>query len=149
MLPANDAIPLDIMKLNVLQVIFNKNVNLVAMNLLTVMLCDMDTMMLLIYSTKMKDLLDWLTWKLIKNLCTKFKLGDTIAPAEQLEKLMKLTLKKKQDPEYLKSKIASLKTNYGCQIEEKLKTVAIVKAGGKQYAADTCSNDKKGLVVTS
>ena len=103
MLPANDAIPLDIMKLNVLQVIFNKNVNLVAMNLLTVMLCDMDAMMLLIYSTKMKDLLDWLTWKLIKNLCTKFKLGDTIAPAEQLEKLMKLTLKKKQDPEYLKS----------------------------------------------
>ncbi len=38
--------------------------------------------------------------------------GDTIASAEQLEKLMKLKSKKKQDLEYLKSKIASLKTSY-------------------------------------
>ncbi len=30
--------------------------------------------------------------------------------AEQLEKLMKLESKKKQDPEYLESKIVSLKT---------------------------------------
>jgi len=93
-----------------------------------------------------------LAWKLIKKLCTKFKLlGDTIASAEQIEKLMKLKLKKKQDPEYLKSKIASLETSYGCQIEEKLKIAAIVKAGGKQYSADILSKMKaiKGLVVTS
>ena len=75
-----------------------------------------------------------MAWKLIKKLCTKFKLlGDTIASAEQIEKLMKLKLKKKQDPEYLESKIASLETSYGCQIEEKLKIEYIVKAGGKQY----------------
>ena len=55
---------------------------------------------------------------------------------------MKLTLKKGQDPEYLESKIASLKTSYGCQIEEKLKIAAIVKAGGKQYAADIHSKTR-------
>jgi len=65
-----------------------------------------------------------------------------IASAEQLEKLMKLTLKKNQDPEYLESKIASLETNYGCQIEEKFKIAAIVKAGGKQYSADIRSKTK-------
>ena len=83
-----------------------------------------------------------MAWKLIEKLCTKFKPGDTIAQVEQLEKLMKLTLKKNQDPEYLKSKIESLKTSYGCQIEEKLKIAAIVKAGGKQYSADICSKTK-------
>jgi len=62
--------------------------------------------------------------------------------AEQLEKLMKLTVKKNQDPEYLESKIASLETSHGCQIEEKLKIAAIVKAGGKQYSADICSETK-------
>jgi hypothetical protein len=88
-------------------------VNLVAMNLSTVMLCDTDAMIMLIDSTKTKD---WhgLAWKLIEKLCTKFKPGDMIASAEQLEKLMKLTLKKGQDPEYLESKIASLETSYGC-----------------------------------
>lgn len=52
---------------------------------------------------------------------------------------MKLTLKKNQDPEYLESNIASLKTSYGCRIEEKLKIAAIVKADGKHYLADICS----------
>jgi len=65
-----------------------------------------------------------------------------IASAEQLEKLMKLTLKKNQDPEYLESKIASLETSYGCRIEEKLIFAAIVKAGGKKYSADICSKMK-------
>jgi hypothetical protein len=55
---------------------------------------------------------------------------------------MKLTLKKNQDPEYLESKIASLETSYGCQVEEKLKNAAIVKAGGKHYSADICSETK-------
>jgi hypothetical protein len=126
MLPANDAIPLDKTKPNDFQVILNKNANLVAMNLLTVMLCDTDAMIMLIDSTKTKDWPNGLVWKLIKKLCAKFKPGDTIASAEQLEKLMKLKLKKKQDLEYLESKIASLKTSYGCQIEEKLKIAAIV-----------------------
>jgi len=116
--------------------IANKNVNPIVMNLLTVMLCDTDVMIMLIDSTKTKDWPDGLAWKLIEKLCMKFKPGDTIASAEQLEKLMKLTLKKNQDPEYLESKIASLETSYGCQIEEKLKIAAIVKAGGKQYSAD-------------
>jgi hypothetical protein len=124
------------------QFIVNKNANLVAMNLLTVMLCDTDAMIMLIDSTKTKDWPDGLAWKLIEKLCTKFKPGDTIASAEQLEKLMKLTLKKNQDPEYLESKIASLETSYGCRIEEKLKIAAIVKAGGKQYSADIRSKMK-------
>jgi hypothetical protein len=41
-----------------------------------------------------------------------------IVAAEQLEKLIKLKLTKKQDPEYLESKIASLKTSYWCQKTE-------------------------------
>ncbi len=86
------------------------------MTLLTVMLCDTD------------DWSDGLAWKLIKKLCAKFEPSDMIVSAEQLEKLIKPKLKKKQDPEYLESKIASLKTNYGCRIREDLKIAAIVKA---------------------
>ncbi len=71
-----------------------------------------------------------------KKLCTKFKLGDTIASA------MKLTLKKNQDPEYIESKIAFLETSYGCRIEDMLKIAAIVQAGGKQYSADIHSKTK-------
>ncbi len=55
---------------------------------------------------------------------------------------MKLVLKKKQDPEYFESRIASLETNYGCQIEEDLKIAAIVKAGGCQYSDTICSKPK-------
>jgi len=55
MLPANDAILLDKMKPDEFQFIVNKNANLVAMNLLTVMLCDMDAMIMRIDSTKTKD----------------------------------------------------------------------------------------------
>ncbi len=111
MLPVNDVIPLDKRKPDELPFIMYKNVNVIVMNLLTVMLSDTDAMIMLIDSTKTEDWLVSLAWKLIKKLCAKIKLSDTIALAEQLEKLMKLTLKKKQDPEYLESKIASLKTN--------------------------------------
>ena len=55
MLPANDAILLDKTKTDEFQFIVNKNANLVAMNLLTVMLCDTDVMIMLIDSTKTKD----------------------------------------------------------------------------------------------
>ncbi len=82
-----------------------KNVNVVAMNLLTVMLCDTDAMIMLIDSTKTEDWPDGLAWKLVEKLYAKLKPSDMIASAEQLEKLMKLKLKKKQDPEYLESKI--------------------------------------------
>jgi len=141
MLPANDAILLDKTKPNEFEFIVNKNANLVlvAMNLLTVMLCETDAMIMLIDSTKTKDWPDGLAWKLIEKLCTKFKPGDTFAPAERLEKL---TLKKNQDLEYLESKIVSLETSYRCRIEEKLKIAAIVKAGGKQYSADIHSKTK-------
>jgi signal recognition particle receptor subunit beta len=128
MLPANDAILLDKTKPDEFQFIVNKNANLTAMNLLTVMLCDTDAMIMLIDSTQTKDRPDGLAWKLIEKLCTKFKLVDMIASA------MKLTLKKNQDPEYIESKIASLETSYGCQIEDMLKIAAIVKAGGKHDA---------------
>ena len=141
MLPANDAILLDKTKPDEFPFIVNKNANLVAINLSTVMLCDTDAMIMLIDSTKTKDWPDGLAWKRTEKLCTKFKPGD-MASTEQLEKLMKLTLKKNQDPEYLKSKIASLKTSHGCQIEEKLRIAAIVKAGGKQYSADIHSKTK-------
>ncbi len=55
---------------------------------------------------------------------------------------MKLKLKKKQDLEYLESKIASLETNYGCQIREDLMIAAIVKAGGCQYSGTIHSKTK-------
>jgi hypothetical protein len=142
MLPANDAIPLNKKKSDELQFIMYKNVNVVVMNLLTVMLSDVDAMIMLIDSTKTEDWPDGLAWKLIEKLRAKFKPSDTIASAEQLEKLMKIKLMKKQDPEYLESKIASLKTNYGCQIREDLKIAAIVKAGGHQYSDTTCSKTK-------
>jgi hypothetical protein len=101
-------------------------------------------MILLIDSTKTADWPNGLAWKLIKKLCAKFKLSDTIASAEQLEKLMKLKLEKKQDPEYLESKIAYLKTNYGCRIGEDLNIAAIVKAGRYQYS-DTIFSKTKAI----
>ena len=55
MLPANDLLLLDKMKPGEFQFIVNKNANLVAMILLTVMLCDMDAMKMLIDSAKTKD----------------------------------------------------------------------------------------------
>ena len=55
MLPANDAILLDKTKPDEFPFIVNKNANLVAINLLIVMLCDMDVMIMLIDSTKTKD----------------------------------------------------------------------------------------------
>jgi hypothetical protein len=112
------------------------------MNLLTVILCDTDVMIMLIDSTKTVDRPNCFVWKLIKKLCAKFQPSDMIASSEQLEKLMKLKLQKKQDPEYLESKIASLKTNYGCQIGEDLKIAAIVKAGGCQYSDTICRKTK-------
>ena len=68
------------------------------MNLMKMMLCATDAMFMLIDSTKMKDWPNGLTQKLIEKLCTKFKPGDMIESAEQWEKLMKLTLKKKTEP---------------------------------------------------
>ena len=62
MLPANDAILLNKTKPNEFQFIVNKNANLVAMNLLTVMLCDTDALIMLIDSTKTKDWPDGLAW---------------------------------------------------------------------------------------
>jgi len=68
---------------------------------------------------------------------------------------MKIKLKKKQqDPEYLEGEIASLETSYGCQIDEKLKISAIVKADGKQHSAEICSKTKafkraKGVVTSA
>jgi hypothetical protein len=57
----------------------NKNANVVAINLLTGMLCDTNTMIMLINSTKTADWPDGLAWKLTKKLCAKFKPSDPIA----------------------------------------------------------------------
>jgi hypothetical protein len=65
---------------------------------------------MLIDSTKTADWPNGLAWKQIEKLCAKFKPSDTFVSAEQVEKLIKLKLKKKQDPEYVESKIASLET---------------------------------------
>ena len=55
LLPANDGILLDKTKPDEFQFIVNKNVNLVAMNLLAVMLCDTDAMIMLIDFMKTRD----------------------------------------------------------------------------------------------
>jgi hypothetical protein len=46
-----------------------KNTNVVAMNLLTVMLCDTDGMIMLIDSTKTANWPNGVAWKLIEKLC--------------------------------------------------------------------------------
>ncbi len=53
-LPANDAILLDKTKPDEFQFVVNKNANLVAMNLLTVMLCDTDAMIILLIPQRLK-----------------------------------------------------------------------------------------------
>ncbi len=54
-LPANDAIPLEKTKPNEFQVILNKIADLMVTNLLTMMLCETDAMIMLMDSTKMKE----------------------------------------------------------------------------------------------
>ncbi len=72
MLPANDAIPLDKKKPDELQFVMHKNTNVVVMNLLTVMLCDKDAMIMLIDSTNTEDWPNGVAWKLIDKLCAIF-----------------------------------------------------------------------------
>ncbi len=65
------------------------------MNLLTVMLCDTDAMIMLIDSTKTKDWPNGLAWKLNEKLCTKFKPGE--ADETHVEEESRSRVSRKQD----------------------------------------------------
>jgi hypothetical protein len=59
------------------------------------MLFDTNAMIIFIDSMKTEDWPNGLAWIVIDRLSAKFKPSDTIASAEQLEKLMKFKLRKK------------------------------------------------------
>jgi hypothetical protein len=78
----------------------------------------------------------------------KYKPSDTIAVAEQSSKLMKLKLKKDEDPEDLGDKIAALESEYASTIDEKQKIAAVVNASGQHYS-DVIRQETKNLEAAS
>lgn len=80
-LPANDQVPLDRKKPDELAQLKCKEMNLHALNILTVMLSDSDVMLSMVESAKSKDWPDGLVHVLWEKLQKKFKSSDQIAKA--------------------------------------------------------------------
>ena len=144
LLPANDQVLLDRNKPDELAFLKSKEMNLHAMNIMTVMLSESDLMLMMVESSKSKDWPDGLACVLWEKLLRKFKPSDQIAAAEQTVKLYALTLGKDVDPTVLEEKIASLEAGYGIPISEEMKISAIMKAAGKYYS-DTIRSEARAI----
>jgi hypothetical protein len=71
---------------------------------------------------------------LMAKLIKKYKPSDSVAVAEQTKSLFELKLGKNQDPEELGDLIAELETSFGCELAEKEKVAALMKATQGRYA---------------
>ena len=71
---------------------------------------------------------------LMAKLDKKYKPSDSVAVAEQSKALFDLKLHNNQDPDELGDKIAELETSFGCELAEKEKVAAIMKAAPGGYA---------------
>ncbi len=133
-LPANDQVLLDQNKPKELAMLKSKEMNLHAMNIMTVMLSESDLMLMMVESSKSQDWPDGLVYVLWEKLLRKLKLPNQIAAAEQTVKLYALKLGRDVDPTVLEEKIASLEARYGIPISKVMKISAIMKAAGKYYS---------------
>ena len=79
---------------------------------------------------------------LMAKLIKKYKPSDSVAVAEQTKSLFELKLGKNQDPEELGDLIAELETSFGCELAEKEKVAAVMKATQGRYA-DTILQETK------
>jgi hypothetical protein len=142
LLPANDQVLLDQNKPKELAMLKSKEMNLHAMNIMTVMLSESDLMLMMIESSKSQDWPDGLAYVLWEKLLRKFKPSDQIAAAKQTVKLYALKLGKDMDPTVLEEKIASL--GYGIPISKEMKISAVMKAAGKYYS-DTIQSKTRAI----
>ena len=71
---------------------------------------------------------------LMAKLDKKYKPSDSVAVAEQSKALFDLKLHNNQDPDELGDKIAELETSFGCELAEKEKVAAVMKAAPGGYA---------------
>ena len=71
---------------------------------------------------------------LMAKLRKKYKPSDSVAVAEQTKALFELKLRNNQDPEELGDSIAALETRFGCDLAEKEKVAAVMKAATGMYA---------------
>jgi hypothetical protein len=144
LLPANDQVLLDQNKPDELAFLKSKEMNLHAMNIMTVMLSKSNLMLMMVESLKSQDWPDGLVYILWEKLLRKFKPSDQIAAAEQTVKLYVLKLGTDDNPTVLEEKIASLEAGYGIPISEEMKISAIMKAAGKYYS-DTMQSETRPI----
>jgi hypothetical protein len=122
----------------------SKEMNLHAMNIMTVMLSKSDLMLMMVESLKSQDWPDGLGYVLWEKLLRKFKLSGQIAAAKQAENLHALKLGKNADLTVLEEKISSLEAGYGIPISKEMKISAIMKAAGKYYS-DTIQSETRAI----
>ncbi len=122
----------------------SKEMNLHAMNIMTVMLSKSNLMLMMVESLKSQDQPDGLAYVLWEKLLRKFKPSDQIAAAEKTVKLYALKLGKDVDPTVLEEKIVSLEAGYGIPISKEIKISAIMKAAGKYYS-DTIRSETRAI----
>ena len=86
---------------------------------------------------------------LMAKLIRKYKPSDSVAVAEQTKALFELKLGKNQDPEELGDLIAELETSFGCELAEKEKVAAVMKAtqGNKEGMQMQFCKKQRELVV--
>ncbi len=134
LLSVNDQVLLDQNKPKELAMLTSKEMNLHAMNIMTVMLSKSNLMLMMIESLKSQDWPDGLVYVIWEKLLRKFKPSDQIAAAKQTVKLYALQLGKDVDPTVLEEKIASFEAGYGIPISKEMKISAIMKAAGMYYS---------------
>ena len=122
----------------------SKEMNLHAMNIMTVMLSESDLMLMMVESSKSQNWPDGLVYILWEKLLRKFKPSDQIAAAKQTVRLYALKLGRDVDPTVLEEKIASLEARYGIPISKVMKISAIMKAAGKYYS-DTIQSKTRAI----
>jgi hypothetical protein len=86
LLPANDKVLLDQNKAKEIAMLKSKEMNLHAMNIMTVMLSESNLMLMMVESSKSQDWPDGLAYILWEKLLRKFKPSDQIAAAKQTVK---------------------------------------------------------------
>ena len=86
---------------------------------------------------------------LMAKLIKKYKPSDSVAVAEQTKALFELKLGQNQDPEELGDLIAELETSFGCELAEKEKVAAVMKAtqGNKEGMQMQFCKKQRELVV--
>lgn len=116
--------------------------NNLAMSYLTVAM-NSPSLLRIVQASKTSDFPDGLAYKVMDKLEKKYKPKDVMADAEQMEKLMKLEVGPRQDPDELGDQIAAIENEYGSQLDEKQKIAAVVKAAGRLYAAEINSTTNR------